>query len=103
MLPLWHFGGFALGALTALMSEQSAMACTEAVEDTVVAHYDRQLRRLPRGEADLSVVIERIRDEEREHGEDAVAGGARRAPAYKLLYSLISAGCRAAIRVSEKI
>lgn len=103
MLPLWHFGGFALGALTALLGERSAMACTEAVEDTVVAHYDRQLDTLPPGEADLSTLIERVRDEERAHGHDAVASGARHAPGYDILYSLISAGCRAAIRISERI
>lgn len=103
MLPLWHVGGFALGALTAILGERSAMACTEAVEDTVVAHYDRQLEQLPRSEAALSTLITRIRDEEREHGDDAVASGARRAPGYRILYAAISAGCRAAIRISEKI
>jgi ubiquinone biosynthesis monooxygenase Coq7 len=102
MLPLWHFGGFALGAVTAVLGERVAMACTEAVEDTVVDHYDRQLESLPRGEEDLSLLIERVRDEERAHGDDAIAQGAQRAPGHAILYSLISAGCRAAIRISEK-
>ena len=30
--PLWNVAGFALGAATALMSEQAALACTDAVE-----------------------------------------------------------------------
>ena len=29
--PVWKVGGFALGAVTALMSERAAMACTDAV------------------------------------------------------------------------
>src|SRR5205085_32716 len=30
--PMWNVAGFALGAVTALMSEKAALACTDAVE-----------------------------------------------------------------------
>ena len=33
-------GGFLLGAGTALMSREAAMACTEAVETVIGEHYD---------------------------------------------------------------
>ena len=33
-------GGFILGAATALMSKEAAMACTEAVETVIGEHYD---------------------------------------------------------------
>jgi 3-demethoxyubiquinol 3-hydroxylase len=32
--------GFALGAATALMGKEAAMACTEAVETVIGEHYD---------------------------------------------------------------
>lgn len=32
--------GFGLGAVTALMSKEAAMACTEAVETVIGEHYD---------------------------------------------------------------
>ncbi len=32
LLPLWHVAGFALGAVTAVLGEKAAMACTVAVE-----------------------------------------------------------------------
>ncbi len=32
--------GFGLGAVTALMGKESAMACTEAVETVIGEHYD---------------------------------------------------------------
>ena len=38
---LWdlaRFGGYGLGALTALMSKEAAMACTEAVETVIGDH-----------------------------------------------------------------
>jgi hypothetical protein len=33
-------GGFGLGAATALMGKEAAMACTEAVETVIGEHYD---------------------------------------------------------------
>jgi len=33
LMPLWKAAGFSLGALTALMGEKAAMACTVAVEE----------------------------------------------------------------------
>ena len=33
-------GGYVLGAATAIMSREAAMACTEAVETVIGEHYD---------------------------------------------------------------
>lgn len=46
LTPLWRLAGFALGAGTALMGREAAMACTVAVETTVGEHYNDQLRTL---------------------------------------------------------
>src|ERR1043165_7227168 len=40
--PLWHVAGYALGAATALIGRDAAMACTAAVESVIVEHYSRQ-------------------------------------------------------------
>ena len=40
---LWQaakVAGFGLGAVTALMGQEAAMACTEAVETAIGEHYD---------------------------------------------------------------
>ena len=40
---LWEVAkvaGFGLGAVTALMGKEAAMACTEAVETVIGEHYD---------------------------------------------------------------
>src|ERR1700751_2777361 len=39
--PLWHVAGYALGAATALLGRDAAMACTAAVETVIVEHYAR--------------------------------------------------------------
>jgi demethoxyubiquinone hydroxylase (CLK1/Coq7/Cat5 family) len=44
-----------------------------------------------------------FREEELAHRDEAVAEGAREAPAHGLLTAAIRAGCRAAIRLSERI
>ena len=45
----------------------------------------------------------RFRDEELAHHDHAVARGSRDAPGYGLLSAVIKAGCRAAIKVSERV
>ncbi len=101
--PLWSAAGFALGAATALIGPEAAMACTAAIETEIDRHYTAQLDELGDDDAELAGVIREFRDDEREHRDAAFAAGAERAPAYPLLFHAIRFGCRTAIRLSEKI
>ncbi|MBK8173959.1 MAG: demethoxyubiquinone hydroxylase family protein [Rhodospirillales bacterium] len=101
--PLWHVGGFALGAATALLGARAAMACTVAVEAVIDEHYGRQVELLGDDEAELRELCSRYRNEEIEHGETALAHGAEQAPAYRALTSAIRAGTRAAIWFAERV
>ena len=101
--PFWSLAGYALGAATALLGERAAMACTVAVEETIDAHYRAQLAELGDAEPALSTTIETFRQEELEHRDIGVAHGARQAPGYRLLHAAIAAGCRVAIRLSERL
>jgi|SRR5690606_147170 ubiquinone biosynthesis monooxygenase Coq7 len=103
--PLWSVAGYALGAATALLGPEAAMACTAAVETEIDRHYSRQLDRLAADgdDPELAGLIERFRDDELAHRDAALAAGAERAPAYPLLSVAIRLGCRAAIRLSERI
>ena len=55
--------GFALGAVTALIGPEAAMACTAAVETEIDEHYSRQLELLYASEEDpeLAARIEEFR------------------------------------------
>lgn len=107
--PLWSAAGYALGAATALLGPEAAMACTAAVEEEIERHYTRQLDTLAEAEGtagedpELADMIDRFRADERAHRDAALAAGAERAPAYPLLSAAIRLGCRAAIRLSERI
>ena len=101
--PFWHVAGFALGAATALIGPEAAMACTAAVEEEIDRHYTQQLDELGESEPELAATIAEFRDDERAHRDTALAAGAERAPAYPLLAGAIRLGCRAAIRLAERI
>lgn len=103
--PFWSVAGFALGAATALIGPEAAMACTAAVEEEIDRHYTSQLDELARDgdDPELAAVIENFREDEREHRDTALAAGAERAPAYPLLSGAIRLGCKLAIRLSERI
>ncbi|HUO92143.1 MAG TPA: demethoxyubiquinone hydroxylase family protein [Rhizomicrobium sp.] len=102
LAPVWHVAGFALGAATALMGEKAAMACTAAVEEVIDDHYATQIARL-KDEDNLKARIEGFRADEIAHRDEAIARGAEEAPGYRLLSSAIKAGCRIAIKLSERI
>jgi ubiquinone biosynthesis monooxygenase Coq7 len=101
--PLWKVAGFALGAGTALISEEAAMACTDAIETEIDRHYGRQLDELGEGDPELSADITQFRAEELEHRDTARAAGAERAPGYPLLTGAIRAACRVAIALSKRV
>jgi ubiquinone biosynthesis monooxygenase Coq7 len=119
-------GGFALGAATALMGKEAAMACTEAVETVIGEHYDEcvlspegrnkannklysQLKDLDSFSTQhpsiplLKDVIKEFRDDELEHLDIAVDNFSQRAPAHALLSSVVGAGCKVAIEVCKRI
>ncbi len=102
--PVWHAAGFALGVGTALLGEKAAHACTEAVETVIEEHYGDQVAELREaGEDELAAKMAKFQEEEIAHKDMATAEGAAQAPAYPLLSAAIRAGCRLAIRISEKI
>lgn len=101
--PLWNVAGFALGATTALMGPEAAMACTAAVETEIDRHYDEQLTALKESDPELSEKIASFQADEVEHRDAALAAGAERAPGYLLLSGAIRLGCRAAIALSKRL
>jgi ubiquinone biosynthesis monooxygenase Coq7 len=101
--PVWDVAGFALGAATALIGPEAAMACTAAIETEIDRHYGEQLQALGSEDPELSATIAEFRAEEVEHRDIAIAAGAEQAPAYPLLSGAIRLGCRVAITLSKHI
>ena len=112
MTPLWRIAGWSLGAVTAAMGKEAAMACTSAVETVIGEHYDNQVRNLMElekkypsgGEVErLTETISRFRDDELDHRDIAIERDAEKATGYPILDRIIGGGCRGAIWISERI
>jgi len=101
--PFWDKAGYALGAATALLGPEAAMACTAAIETEIDKHYGEQLDELGDSDPELSEMIAEFQAEEIEHRETALAEGAEQAPAYPLLSGAIRLGCRLAIAAAKRI
>ncbi|MFZ4541867.1 MAG: demethoxyubiquinone hydroxylase family protein [Rickettsiales bacterium] len=102
LLPIWHIGGWLLGATTALLGAKAAMACTVAVEEVITQHYNEQLNN---GTVDTSIAptIAKFRDEEMEHHAIGLKNDAEDAPLYASLTATVRGICRAAIWLSGRI
>jgi len=103
--PLWHVTGYALGAITAKMGAEAAMACTVAVETVIAEHYQNQLHALknnPR-EKKLRDAIKKFKAEEEEHHDICIDHNAEHATAYPLLIKVIKIGAKLAIEVAKRV
>ena len=101
--PIWSAAGFALGAVTAALGPEAAMACTAAVETEIDRHYAEQLEQLGDSDPELSDAVADFQADEVEHRETALAAGAENAIAYPLLSGVIRLGCRVAIAAAKRI
>ncbi|KAJ3077475.1 ubiquinone biosynthesis monooxygenase Coq7 [Quaeritorhiza haematococci] len=106
--PMWEAVGFALGAGTALLGKEAAMACTEAVETVIGEHYNDQLRELLKVEGNedvekLKSVIKQFRDDELGHLDTAVLHDSKKALLYPGLTAVIQQGCKAAIWLASRV
>ena len=101
--PVWNVAGFALGAVTALISEKAALACTDAVETEIDRHYGEQLAELGEDDPEFASDIADFRADELEHRDSAREAGATEAIGYPVLTAAIRAGCRVAIELSKRI
>ena len=102
--------GFALGAGTALLGREAAMACTVAVESVITDHYNDQIRslvairdELTEEQKEILNIITKCRDDEQEHHDTGLEQEAEKAIGYTTLSNAIKLGCKAAIWITEKV
>jgi len=101
--PLWRGMGYAIGAGSALVGEQAAMAVTVGVEDVIEEHYQYQLEQMGNDEHELRATISEFREDELGHRDTALKNNAEKAPAYKLLNQSVKSGTKLAIWLAKRI
>ena len=110
LLPLWNVAGYVLGAGGALIGgARGAMAVTVAVEASITEHYNNQIRTLidqstgSEKEEEMIKLLTRIRDEEQEHHDTGLEEEAEKWWLYEPATTVVKAGCKVAIWLSERI
>lgn len=77
---LWYAGAFGIGAASGLLGDRWSLGFIAETEDQVCEHLETHLEDLPARDARSRAIVARMRDEEHQHGSDAVAAGAARLP-----------------------
>lgn len=79
--PFWYAGAYAIGAASGILGDKWSLGFIAETEKQVCAHLESHLESLPPEDAKSRAIVEQMRDEEEEHGENAIGAGAAELPA----------------------
>ena len=103
LLPLWDLLGVGLGFSSTLLGKKAAMLCTASVEEVIDDHYKNQINQLGNNEKRLKKKIIKFRKDELHHKDIAYKEGATKEGFYSIFDTIIKAGSKIAINLSQKI
>lgn len=78
--PIWYAGAYAIGAASGILGDKWSLGFIAETERQVCAHLNSHLDGLPAEDNRSRAIVEKMRDEEAEHGESAIAAGAAELP-----------------------
>ncbi len=76
----WYAGSFAIGTASGLFGDKWSLGFIAETERQVCEHLSSHLQRLPEEDARSRAIVRQMRDEEQQHGENAVDAGAAELP-----------------------
>ena len=78
--PLWFAGAYAIGAASGMFGDRWSLGFIAETERQVCIHLEGHFECLPEADARSRAIVKQMRDEEAEHGENAMAAGAAELP-----------------------
>jgi len=78
--PLWYAGAYAIGSVSGILGDKWSLGFIAETERQVCSHLDTHLQQLPENDARSRAIVKQMRDEELEHGENAIGAGAAELP-----------------------
>ena len=78
--PVWYAGAFAIGAASGVLGDKWSLGFIAETEKQVCSHLDSHLDELPKEDAKSRAIVTQMRDEEEQHGENAIEAGAAELP-----------------------
>ena len=100
--PLWKTGAFGLGVISAILGKKSTLACTEAVEEVIIDHYQKQTQYLKGKDNNLAKITKKFCEEEKEHLDFASEHDTGNDLFHNVLKKGIKLLSKSAIKISEK-
>lgn len=107
--PLWSALGYGLGYVGGKLNSKVAHACTIAIEEVIVEHYQKQLAELgtfpdTAEVVELRATIQQFLDEEAQHCHTAEEKGkGRQAKAFPVIERVVKGVSKIAIEISKRI
>jgi ubiquinone biosynthesis monooxygenase Coq7 len=78
--PFWYAGAYAIGAASGILGDKWSLGFIAETERQVCEHLDSHLDSLPAEDVKSRAIVEQMRDEEEEHGDNAKDAGAADLP-----------------------
>lgn len=78
--PVWYLGAFAIGLAAAKLGDRTSLGFMAETERQVELHLQGHLDRLPESDLVSRAIVEQMKNEEGQHAEAAVLGGATTLP-----------------------
>ena len=105
MSPAWKIGSLILGAVTSRLGSNYVYACTEAVEEVIVEHYQEQIKYLEKNKIDdaLKKKIKKFCEEEDKHRASADQSIKKNSLGLTIFKNFTRNATKLAIKISEKI
>ena len=100
--PIWKTGAFGLGVFTAILGKKATHACTEAVEEVIIDHYQKQTQYLKGKDNNLAKITKKFCREEKEHLNFASEHDTGSDLFHSTLKKGIKLLSKSAIKISEK-
>lgn len=79
--PLWYAGSFAIGLLAGRLGDATSLGFVVETERQVEQHLAGHLDRLPASDTRSRAIVEQMRDDERQHADEALLAGGITLPA----------------------
>ena len=99
LAPLFEAGAFVMGVGTALLGPKAAYVCTEAVEEIIEKHYNKQIDQLENIDNNLRSKIKEFRDDEVNHKNTGMKEGKNKFP---ILRKIINKTTIVAVFLAER-
>ena len=78
--PFWYAGAYAIGTVSGILGDKWSLGFIAETERQVIEHLESHLDGLPPEDARSRAIVEQMRDEEAEHGQNAIDAGAAELP-----------------------